>query len=128
MSYLKRKRKLFFITSYHFLKKKKMRFEKLLYERMVNSKMLKRARTLDRPRKFHYENYTGHAKVQAHKLFGTGITGAIFRTVEPIVAWVFYKWPRDIFLQRGIYIYFFYTSLFFQNALNIYPFLLAFLL
>ena len=78
-----------------------VRFEKLMYERLVNTEMLKRKRVIDTPKKWFWQQRNDEMRAQAHKVFNQGITGALFKAVEPIAAWIFYKWPRDIALQRG---------------------------
>lgn len=79
-----------------------VRFERLLWERVVNIKAFGRDRTLGAPRKPHYVRRRDLNGVIAHQLFNTGITTALFNFMEPLLAYILYKWPRDIGLQRGL--------------------------
>jgi len=79
-----------------------MRFEKLLYEKVVNTRMLNRQRVMGNPKKWFNENRTEAHRIVAHKFFNQGITGAIFRPLEGIMSWLFYQWPRDIAVRRGL--------------------------
>lgn len=79
-----------------------MRFEKLLYEKVVNTQMLKRQRVITSPKKWFNTQRNEAHRIVAHKVFNQGITGAIHRAIEPLLSWAFYKWPREIALQRGL--------------------------
>jgi hypothetical protein len=64
--------------------------------------MFGRERIIGAPRKWfdaprHQEN-----KVAAHYYFTQGLRSALFRLVEPVMAYFFYRWPRDIANQKGL--------------------------
>lgn len=78
-----------------------VRFEKLIYEKILNSKALGRERVISSPKKWFTANRHREVKVAAHYYFTGGLRAAIFRTIEPVMSWLFWKWPRDIALNRG---------------------------
>lgn len=63
-----------------------VRLEKVLYEQLVNTNALKRARKLTVPSKWYTENRNDAYKVAAHKVFNEGITSIVLRTLEPILS------------------------------------------
>jgi len=63
---------------------------------------LKRARVISAPSKWFIENRHEAFKVAAYKAYHTGITGAIFRLFEPILAKFTWRWSQDIAHQRGL--------------------------
>lgn len=79
-----------------------MRLEKVAYERIINTRMFGRQRKLEHPKKWYHQDKEKNQAILAHQVLNTGITGMIFRAVEPVIAWLFWKWPRDIALQRGL--------------------------
>jgi hypothetical protein len=79
-----------------------VRFEKLIWERLVNVKALGRQREIASPKKWFTANRNTENKIAAHFYLGTGITNAAFKVVEGALAWALWKWPRDIALQRGL--------------------------
>lgn len=78
-----------------------VRFEKLIYERILNNKAVGRERVISSPKKWFTANRHREVKVAAHYYFTGGLRAAMFRAVEPVMSWLFWKWPRDIALQRG---------------------------
>jgi len=79
-----------------------VRFEKLAWETLANSKALGRQRVFGSPRKWFAANRNAENKVAAHYYFTTGIIGWLFKSFEAFGSWMFWKWPRDIALQRGL--------------------------
>lgn len=79
-----------------------VRLEKILYEQILNNKVLGRARKMTSPTKWFYESRQSVMSIAAHKLFQQGITGKLFKLVEPAFAWLFYKWPKEIANSRGL--------------------------
>lgn len=79
-----------------------VRFERLLWEKVVNIKAFGRERTLAAPRKAQYVRQRDLNGVIAHSLFNTGMTAAFFSFIEPLLAYILYKYPRDICSQRGL--------------------------
>jgi len=79
-----------------------VRFEKLLWERLVNTKALGRQRVIASPRKWFTGDRDTESKVAAHYYFNTGIFGAVFKSLEGVFSWIFWKWPRDYAFQRGL--------------------------
>lgn len=79
-----------------------VRFENLLYERLLNTKLLGRARTFASPRKWYNEPRHEAVKVMAYKLFKRSFVAPILNFLEPIYAKYYYQWTRDILLQRGL--------------------------
>jgi hypothetical protein len=63
-----------------------VRFEKIVYEQLVNTRQLRRERVLSHPKKWYSEARTPAMKLAAIKLFDEGLTGRLYRMVEPIVA------------------------------------------
>jgi len=59
---------------------------------------LKRARPIVAPSKWYTENRSTQYKVAANKMFNEGITGAILRKLEPLLAKATWQWMRDIAL------------------------------
>jgi len=78
-----------------------VRLEKLLYERILNIRALKRERIIGAPQKWYAESRSDSLKVAANKLFNEGITATILRWLEPFLAKYTYQFMRDIALQRG---------------------------
>lgn len=79
-----------------------VRFEKLLWEKLVNTRALGRQRVIDVPRKWFNSSYHKDNKIAANYAFNTGIFKSIFRSLEGAFSWAFWKWPRDYALQRGL--------------------------
>jgi hypothetical protein len=79
-----------------------VRFEKLIWEAAVNTKAFGRERVIGAPRKWFGANRDSESKIAAHYYYTTGIFGALFKTCENAFSWLFYKWPRDYALQRGL--------------------------
>lgn len=79
-----------------------VRFEKLIWENLFNIKAFGRQRVLGSPQKWFKRNDLDDINVAQAYLFETGIRATIFRWFEPILAYLFWKWPRDIALQRGL--------------------------
>jgi len=63
-----------------------VRFEKLAYEQLVNSAMLNRTRKMSAPSKFFPQSRWKDMQVDAVNLCSSGITGAIYRLLEPLIA------------------------------------------
>lgn len=78
-----------------------MRLEKVAYERIINSAALGRQRVIGAPRKWYFQDKDSAQTILAHQVLNQGITGTLFRVFEPVIAWLFWKWPRDIAIQRG---------------------------
>ncbi len=78
-----------------------VRLEKIVYEKLVNTQTLKRARVLGAPQKWYNESRDDAYSVSAHKLFREGLTARIYRLLEPAIARLTYQWYRDYALQRG---------------------------
>lgn len=79
-----------------------VRLEKLLYERVANVKALGRQRIFGAPRKWFNEEKNAECQTAAHILFDTGLKASIFRLLEPIISYFFWKWPREILLNKGL--------------------------
>jgi len=79
-----------------------VRFEKLVWERLINVKALGRQRVIASPRKWFTANRNTENKIAAHYYFNTGIVGAAFKAVEGALSWGIWKWSRDVALQRGL--------------------------
>mmetsp|Transcript_40905 Transcript_40905/g.47561 ORF Transcript_40905/g.47561 Transcript_40905/m.47561 type:complete len:332 (+) Transcript_40905:39-1034(+) len=79
-----------------------MRLEKVAYEKIINTHMFGRQRKIGSPIKWYFQDREKAQTILAHQVMNKGITGTIFRVLEPVIAWVFWKWPRDIALQRGL--------------------------
>lgn len=63
-----------------------VRFEKLAYEQLVNSAVLNRSRKMTAPAKFFQQNRYKDAQIDAVQLCNTGLTGAVYRLLEPLIA------------------------------------------
>lgn len=63
-----------------------VRFEKLAYEQLVNSAMVNRSRKMAAPSKFFSQSRWKDMQVDAVNLCNTGLTGAIYRLLEPLIA------------------------------------------
>jgi len=79
-----------------------MRLEKVAYERIINSQALGRQRILGTPKKWYFQDKQPVQAILANQVLNQGITGSLFRVFEPVIAWLFWKWPRDIALSRGL--------------------------
>ncbi|CAD8125101.1 unnamed protein product [Paramecium sonneborni] len=79
-----------------------VRLEKLLYEQLLNIRALNRQRIIGSPRKWYSEPRTPALTLSAMKLFTQGVTGQIYKMVEPLFARFFYRWMRNIGLDRGL--------------------------
>jgi hypothetical protein len=79
-----------------------VRFEKLLWENALNIKALGRERIIGAPVKWYRRNVFDDMVIASQKLFDNGIRSYFYRLIEPITAYFFWKWPRDIALQRGL--------------------------
>lgn len=79
-----------------------VRLEKVAWERLFNTKMLGRERALGAPKKWFEANRHREVKVASFYYFTQGLRASIFRMLEPVMAYFFWKWPRDIALQRGL--------------------------
>ena len=79
-----------------------VRFENLIYEQLLNIKLLGRARVFTSPHKWYNEPRHEAMKVAAHRVFVKSIFSSVFRMLEPIIAKGTYQWVRDIALQRGL--------------------------
>jgi len=79
-----------------------MRFEKLIWESLVNTKTFGRERVIASPRKWFTASRNKENKVAAHYYFTHGIRASIFKSMEGVFSWLFWKWPRDFALQRGL--------------------------
>ncbi|CAD8118402.1 unnamed protein product [Paramecium sonneborni] len=79
-----------------------VRLEKLIYEQLVNIRALKRERIIGSPRKWYSEPRTPAMTLSAVKLFTQGLSGQIYKLVEPLFARFFYRWMRNIGLERGL--------------------------
>jgi hypothetical protein len=79
-----------------------VRFEKLLWESLVNTKMFGRERVIAKPAKWFNASRNKENKVAAHYYFTQGLRATLFKSVENVLAWMFWKWPRDFALQRGL--------------------------
>lgn len=79
-----------------------VRFENLLYEKLVNIKLFNRARQFGPPRKWYNESREEGMQVMADKVLNKSVFGMIYRLFEPLLAKVTYQWTRDILLQRGL--------------------------
>jgi hypothetical protein len=79
-----------------------IRLEKILYEKLFNNSMLGRQRVIGAARHWEYDP----ADKLWEKAYKEGPpltkTTGLWRTFEPIFAWAFYHWPRDICIKRGI--------------------------
>jgi hypothetical protein len=79
-----------------------VRFEKLIWEQLVNTRALGRERVISTPRKWFNSFRHEENKVAAHYWYTTGLTGVFFKAFERPLSWLFWQWPRDIALQRGL--------------------------
>eukprot|EP01015_Nassula_variabilis_P027161 TRINITY_DN551_c0_g1_i5.p1 TRINITY_DN551_c0_g1~~TRINITY_DN551_c0_g1_i5.p1 ORF type:complete len:324 (+),score=83.20 TRINITY_DN551_c0_g1_i5:157-1128(+) len=79
-----------------------VRFEKIAWEKFINSKALKRERVIGSPQKWHREDKFDNMLVASYKMFEYGISGKVLRMVEPLFAYFGYNWIRDIGLQQGL--------------------------
>lgn len=79
-----------------------VRFENLIYERLLNVKVLGRARVFATPKKWYNEPRHEAMKVTAQRFYVNSIFAGLFRMLEPIIAKGTYQWVRDIALQRGL--------------------------
>ena len=79
-----------------------VRLERVLWERALNIKAFGREREIKSPRKWHHTKRSDYQQVLAYKVFRTGLSGALFPYVEPLLAYMFYSFPRDFLLQRGL--------------------------
>lgn len=78
-----------------------VRFEKLLWESLVNTKALGRERVIGAPKKWFTANRHREVKVAAHYYYTEGLRSKLFRSVENVMSWIFWKWPRDIAVNKG---------------------------
>ena len=78
-----------------------VRLEKILYERLFNTSLLGRQRSLSKPTKWFGEGRDAAQFALAQRFFGTGISGMINRIVEPFFAWASYRYPKDIANSKG---------------------------
>lgn len=88
------------------------RLEKILYEQLFNSKLLNRQRVLGSPSKWFNENRHDFVKIKSHEFLQTGLSGRIYKMLEPVIAKMSYQWIRDLCKQRGMLIYFFIIYIF----------------
>lgn len=79
-----------------------VRFEKLLWESLVNTKALGRERVISTPKKWFTANRHREVKVAAHYYYTEGLRSKLFRSVEGVMSWIFWKWPRDIAVNKGL--------------------------
>lgn len=63
-----------------------VRLEKQIWETLLNTPVLGRARQLGRPSKWYTENRNDAYKVAAHKVFNQGLSAKFFRFLEPFLA------------------------------------------
>ena len=63
-----------------------VRFEKLAYEQLVNSAMANRARKMTAPAKFFQQNRWKDCQIDSVTLCNTGLTGMVYRLLEPLIA------------------------------------------
>jgi hypothetical protein len=78
-----------------------VRLEKVLWERLLNTRALGRERVIGAPSKWFEANRHNEAKVASHYMYTQGLRASVFRMFEPLMAWLFYRWPRDIAVNRG---------------------------
>eukprot|EP01016_Furgasonia_blochmanni_P002649 TRINITY_DN1102_c0_g1_i1.p1 TRINITY_DN1102_c0_g1~~TRINITY_DN1102_c0_g1_i1.p1 ORF type:complete len:370 (+),score=147.36 TRINITY_DN1102_c0_g1_i1:135-1244(+) len=81
---------------------KMVRLEKVLYERLVNTKTFGRARQIATPAKYYNENRAESLYVGSFYLLATGLTGRIYRFIEPVISKLGYQWARDVAISRGL--------------------------
>lgn len=79
-----------------------VRFEKLIYESIFNTRALGRQRVIGAPRKWFTANKDTESKIAAHYYFTSGLVGALYKSIEGALSWIFWKWPRDYASQRGL--------------------------
>lgn len=79
-----------------------MRFEKVIWESLVNTKMFGRERVIAQPVKWFNASRNKENKVAAHYYFTQGLRATLFKSFESVLSWLFWKWPRDFALQRGL--------------------------
>jgi len=79
-----------------------VRFEKLAYEKVVNSAVLNRSRKMSAPAKHYQQNPLKGKSIDSYTLFHEGMTQHIFRFIEPFVARFTYQHKRDLYLQKGL--------------------------
>ena len=79
-----------------------VRFENLIYEQLVNIKLLGRSRVLTTPHKWYNEPRYDSILAATHRVLNKGILAPIYRLLEPLLAKATYQWIRDIALQRGL--------------------------
>lgn len=79
-----------------------VRFERVVWEKMLNIKALGRERTITTPRKPNYIRQRDLNGYLSNQVFQTGMTAAFFSFIEPLLAHIVYNFPRDIGLQRGL--------------------------
>lgn len=79
-----------------------VRLEKVLYEQLVNTRTFKRERIISAPSKWYSEPRVPSLTLAAMRLYTQGITGQLFKLVEPFFARFVYNWTRDHALQRGL--------------------------
>lgn len=79
-----------------------VRFEKLIWEQLVNTKMFGRERVIGTPKKWFTANRHREVKVAAHYYFTGGLRASAFKAVEGAMSWLFWKWPRDIAVNKGL--------------------------
>jgi hypothetical protein len=73
-----------------------VRLEKVILEKFLNSKPLKRQRAISSPSKWYKEDKIDNMLVAATKIYDHGISGKIFKYLEPAFAYLGYNWIRDI--------------------------------
>ena len=80
-----------------------VRFENLIYERLLNIKLLGRNRQLASPRKWFNEPRHDAVNAATERVFTkSAILAPLLRLLEPLIAKASYQWIRDIALQRGL--------------------------
>lgn len=79
-----------------------VRLERILWERMLNVRALGRQRVIKAPVKWNYESPAEVSRYMALNLFERGVTSAFWSFIEPLIAWMIYRYPRDLLLQQGL--------------------------
>jgi len=79
-----------------------VRFEKLPWEKFFNIKALGRERVFGAPTKWFKRNVYDDMVIAQHNIFDKGVSGFIFRFFEPLFAYYFYHWPKDIAHNKGL--------------------------
>lgn len=80
-----------------------VRLEKALYEKLVNTSVLGRARTIATPKKWMQHNPEDYKAVQAAYMEDNSFLHKVYdKILYPFYQRFWWQWQRDIALQRGL--------------------------